>query len=183
MNKIRENAGVIVIIMLVAFVGTFLATSLFKSGPEERYDTAPSDYDPTPETAPAAAVFKEEGKLWFLSSKGDTITGITIEVADNEAETTQGLMYRTHMDSLQGMLFEFPTEEMKSFWMKNTVLPLDIIYADANGIIGSSQNYTTPYSETSLPSKKPAKYVVEVNAGFWDKYNLNEGDKIVFKKN
>ncbi|MES2627324.1 MAG: DUF192 domain-containing protein [Bacteroidota bacterium] len=179
MNSLRNNAGAIVIGLLVVFVGSFLVTSLFKDDPKGgEYEPATS---PAAPVAPEAPVFREEGKLWFVSAKGDTITSIAIEIADNEAETTQGLMYRTAMDTLQGMLFSFPNEEPRAFWMKNTPLPLDIIFADANGVIGSSQNYTTPYSEAALPSKKNAKYVVEVNAGFWDKFSLKEGDRIVFR--
>ncbi len=165
MNKIRNNAGIVVVFLLVAFVGTFLATSLFKGG---NNDSGP--------------VFKEEGKLWFLTSTGDTITSISIEVADNMDEITMGLMNRQAMDENQGMLFIFPDEKPRSFWMKNTILPLDIIFADTQGVIGSSQNYTTPYSEASLPSEKPAKHVVEVKAGFWDKFKLKTGDKIVFQE-
>ena len=74
-----------------------------------------------------------------------------------------------------------PIEKMQSFWMKNTFLPLDIIFIDGNGIIGSVQKNTEPFSMASLPSELPAKYVLEVKAGFWDKFGLEKGDKIVFK--
>lgn len=180
MNAIRGKAGLIVIGLLVVFIGTFLATSLMDNSAEREvvpaHDSAPS--------APVSAdpQFSQEGELWFLSAKGDTITKIAIEVADNEYETTQGLMYRKTMDMQQGMLFVFPDEDFRSFWMKNTILALDIIYVNANNEIGSCQMSAVPYSEESLPSKKPAKYVVEVNAGFWSKYQLKEGDKIVFKR-
>lgn len=185
MNKIRNNAGIFVVILLVLFVGTFLATSLFKSD-EDNYVPAPEEaiMPANTETVNSEGpAFTQEGKLWFISAKGDTITGIRMEVAETEGEITQGLMYRKTMAKDEGMLFTFPDEQPRSFWMKNTILPLDIIYADANGVIGSSQNYTTPFSEASLPSEKPSKYVVEVNAGFWDQHKLKAGDKVVFSRN
>lgn len=177
MNAIRKYAAYIVIGLLVIFVGGFLFTSVFKKNEGTSVPVTSSENNVSNEPP-----FTHEGQLWFLSDKGDTITQIAIEVADNEYETTRGLMFRKTMDMQQGMLFEFADEDFRSFWMKNTYLPLDIIYAAANGEIGSCQLSAVPYSEESLPSKKPAKYVVEVNAGFWVKYQLKEGYKVVFER-
>jgi len=181
MNTIRNKAGLIVIGLLLVFVGTFVVSSLFdKSGTPEPEPGESSNQ--VAEPVSNEPQFSKEGDLWFLTDKGDTITHIEMEVADNDYETTQGLMFRKSMDMQQGMLFIFPDEDFRSFWMKNTYLPLDIIYVNANNEIGSCQLSAVPYSEESLPSKKPARYVVEVNAGFWDKYQLKEGYKIVFVK-
>ena len=86
------------------------------------------------------------------------------------------------MDENQGMLFIFDDSSPRYFWMKNTYISLDIIYIDENFRIVSIQKTALPRSEESLPSEKPAKYVVEVNAGFTDKYKINKGDKISFLK-
>lgn len=179
MELIRRNGGLIVAILLVVFVGVFFAEYLFTGSNKGSTEETKS----TEETTSLEPQFLEEGQLWFLNAKGDTITQVAIEVADNEGETTQGLMFRKKMELQQAMLFVFPDEAPRSFWMKNTHISLDIIYVAADGSIVSSQNYATPYAETSLPSEKPAKYVVEVNAGFWDKYKLQKGDKVVFKRN
>lgn len=181
MNKIRNNAGLIIVVLLIVFIGTFLASSLFDGSSDEVNTDVPEETSmPSNEPVVSEPPFKQEGKLWFIKAAGDTICGIDIEVADDEAQTSQGLMYRKSMAENQGMLFIFDDEQPRSFWMKNTNIPLDIIYADGNGVIGSAQNYATPFSEQSLPSLKPAKYVVEVNAGFWDKYGVKEGDKFAF---
>jgi uncharacterized membrane protein (UPF0127 family) len=66
--------------------------------------------------------------------------------------------------------------------MKNTYISLDIIYIDDHKEIVSVQKYTTPLSEESLPSFKKAQYVLEVNAGFFDKYHISYGDKVAYQE-
>lgn len=128
--------------------------------------------------------FKKEGELEFISAdgKGREIKKIDIELALDDTERTQGLMYRKSMDDGKGMLFIFDREEIQSFWMKNTVLPLDIMYVNTDFKIVKIFKNTVPFSETSLPSERPAKYVVEVAGGFADRYKIKEGDKIKFDK-
>ncbi|GAA0559548.1 DUF192 domain-containing protein [Chitinophaga japonensis] len=127
--------------------------------------------------------FKKEGELYFISKTSqDTIRKINIELAESDDERAQGLMNRKSMTDDQGMLFIFSEAEEQSFWMKNTYISLDIIYVDENKEIVSIQKYATPLSEESLPSFKKAMYVVEVNAGFCDKYHIAYGDRIAFTK-
>jgi uncharacterized protein len=126
--------------------------------------------------------FKKEGVLYFLSKvNDDTLRQIDIEFADNDQERAQGLMDRKSMSDTQGMLFIFPDAAEQSFWMKNTYISLDIIYLGKDKEIVSVQKYTTPLSEESLPSFKKAQYVLEVNAGFCDKYHIAYGDKVTYK--
>lgn len=125
--------------------------------------------------------FKKEGYLSFLSAQGKVKSSIDTEIADSDDEYQMGLMYRTSLDEKQGMLFIFGTEEMHSFWMKNTYLPLDIIFVNAQKEIIKIHRNTVPFQEKpSYESGKPAMYVVEVNAGYCDKYDIIEGDKISF---
>lgn len=125
--------------------------------------------------------FKKEGELTFLDAKQETeIITIDIEIADNEQERMQGLMYRESMPDSAGMLFIFPYEQPRSFWMKNTKISLDILYVDSNGKIVSIHKNTTPFSEKTLPSFQAARYVVEVNAGFTEKHDIAFGDYIKF---
>jgi len=127
--------------------------------------------------------FKKEGELYFISKASqDTIRKIDIELAESDDERAQGLMNRKSMTDDQGMLFIFSEAEEQSFWMKNTYISLDIIYVDENKEIVSIQKYATPLSEESLPSFKKAMYVVEVNAGFCDKYHIAYGDRIAFTR-
>jgi uncharacterized membrane protein (UPF0127 family) len=124
--------------------------------------------------------FSKEGELELLNSMDSLITSIDIEIADDYIQTQKGLMYRRSMKEMQGMLFIFPEMEMRSFWMKNTYLPLDLIYLDDQKIIVHIHENAKPRSRASLPSLKPAKYVLEVNAGFSARHYLKPGDKISF---
>jgi uncharacterized protein len=124
----------------------------------------------------------KEGEVTFLNKDSkQQLAKIQVEVANNPTERTQGLMYRSEMDADKGMLFIFDKMDMQSFWMKNTILPLDILFIDDKGIINTIHRNTIPYSEASLPSKGKSQFVVEVNAGFCQKHNINEGDLIEYK--
>ena len=125
----------------------------------------------------------KEGELEFIKSDKKTeIKKIDIELAENDDERMQGMMYRKSMDDNKGMLFIFDREEPQSFWMKNTIIPLDIMYVNSKKEIVKIFKNTTPFSENSLPSEKPATFVVEVGGGFSDRYGIKEGDIINFKK-
>jgi len=80
------------------------------------------------------------------------------------------------------MLFVFPAEESLSFWMKDTPLPLDIIFLGADRTIVTIRENTVPFSETSVPSDRPAQYVVEVNAGFAARHRLAPGDRVFWQR-
>lgn len=127
--------------------------------------------------------FVKQGELEFI--KKDTknvISKIDIEIADNDEKSQQGLMYRKSMDENRGMLFVFEKAAPHSFWMKNTLISLDIIFLDENKKIIKIHKHTTPMSTKDLPSGGPTLYVVEVNAGYTDKYGIGEGDMINFTK-
>lgn len=126
--------------------------------------------------------FKKEGVLHLKKATSDSvIKTLDIEIADNEYETQTGLMYRNELQNNQGMLFIFPDLQMRSFYMKNTKIPLDIIYIDDSKSIVSFQKNAKPFDETSLPSLAPAKYVLEIYAGLSDQWQLEVGDKIQFE--
>lgn len=125
--------------------------------------------------------FNKEGELAFLDGQtGDTVITIAIEKAETAEEHAIGLMYRREMQEGQGMLFIGDREEEKGFWMKNTYIALDIIYVNAGMEIVSIGKYAKPRSTETVPSGAPAQYVVEVVAGFCDKYGIGQGDKISF---
>lgn len=126
--------------------------------------------------------FKKQGEVEFISGEtGKPIKTIDVEIADNNRKRSQGLMFRKSMEENQGMYFVFSISEPQSFWMKNTIISLDIMFVNENKEIVKIHKNTTPYSEKSLPSGKNAMYVVEVVAGFSDKFGIKEGDKISFK--
>ncbi|PHS08240.1 MAG: hypothetical protein COA88_07085 [Kordia sp.] len=134
------------------------------------------------EVIPTEIGFKYEGNLQLLDSINTVIKKIKIEIADNDFERQTGLMYRKQMDNNKGMLFIFDKSEIKSFYMKNTYIPLDIIYIDANNTIINIVKNAEPLNETSLFSDAPAKYVLEINAGLSDIWGIKKGYKINYSK-
>jgi uncharacterized protein len=127
-------------------------------------------------------VFRNDGQLTFLSGSKKLKT-ITMEIAKTEMARNQGLMYRKTMPDSCGMLFVFEQMQPLSFWMKNTIMPLDIIFIDDQFKIISIAKNTIPFSEKSIPASGDGLYVVEVNAGFTDKYDVTEGNTITFTIN
>jgi uncharacterized membrane protein (UPF0127 family) len=127
--------------------------------------------------------FKKQGELTFNSQNGDYLSTIDIEIADNDETRTLGLMYRPELGEKQGMLFIFPEERYQSFWMRNTFIPLDIIFVNKNREIVTIHKETMPFAEVSYPSDEPAIYVVEVKGGYTEKHGINEGDRIVWRRN
>jgi uncharacterized protein len=132
----------------------------------------------TEQSQSTAYMFKKQGELRFLTPKQDFIAGVDIELAQNESQQQLGLMYRDTLAENQGMLFVFDNEEARSFWMKNTILSLDMVFVNARNEIVTIHKYTTPYSEETYQSTKPAKYVIELNAGYTDKRKISVGDRI-----
>jgi uncharacterized protein len=123
--------------------------------------------------------FKKEGELNILKLDSTVVT-LDIEIADTEYDTQTGLMYRNTMKKNQGMLFVFDDVSQRFFYMKNTKIPLDIIYIDEQKKIVSFQKNAKPFDESSLPSNFPAKYVLEVNAGLVDAWSLSVGDTLEY---
>ncbi len=121
--------------------------------------------------------FREDGRLAFMRD-GDTLVTIAIEIAETDSARQRGLMERTHLPERSGMLFIFEREEMQGFWMANTPISLDIIFVNGDSQIVSIAKYTRPYSTETISSQYPARFVVEVPAGFADTYGILEGDRI-----
>jgi uncharacterized protein len=106
----------------------------------------------------------------------------TIEIAEDDASREHGLMDRAQMDEDHGMLFIFQDDAPRAFWMKNTKLPLDMIFADANRKIVSVTHGAEPCVTERCPaytSGAPARYVLELNAGQAAKLGLTSGDELI----
>lgn len=108
---------------------------------------------------------------------------LLLEVANTTEAREKGLMYRRSLPENRGMLFIFPEERERIFWMKNTYIPLDIIYLDSNltvvDVDRAEPEPDTPEEElTRYRSGSPAKYVIETNQGFSSKNNISEGARI-----
>jgi uncharacterized protein len=122
--------------------------------------------------------FRRDGTLEFLAQDDSVITTIAIEIAETEAARQQGLMYRRSMPDQSGMLFIFDKPDTLSFWMRNTLMPLDIMFVSADRQIVNIAHRTRPLSDDLVRAEGLAKYVVEVRAGFSERLGISPGARI-----
>ena len=161
-HKTKLSLQQIVIgVLALAVIGFFIVNNFITNEPKVEYYT-----------------FTKEGELTFTDSLGTLKAKIDLEIADNEYERQLGLMNRKEMKENEGMLFIFPRQDYQSFWMRNTLISLDIMFVNDQKEIVTIHKNTKILSETSYPSSAPSIYVVETLAGFADRHNIQVGDKI-----
>lgn len=124
--------------------------------------------------APDAPQFAS-GKMQILRD-GKTIKTLTVEIAKSEREMEYGLMFRREMAPNHGMIFIFPYPQRIRMWMKNTFLPLDMIFFDKNQKIVAIVTGAKPQDESIIDPGEDAKYVLEINAGLAKSWGLQKGD-------
>ena len=123
--------------------------------------------------APLAAC-SDEGKLVLHTATGNY--SFNVEVVDTDATRAQGLMYRQELADDAGMLFDFKQEQRVSFWMRNTFIPLDMIFVDAKGVVKNIHVNARPHDPTGIPSDGPVQYVLEIPGGRSVAIGLKPGD-------
>lgn len=111
----------------------------------------------------------------------DATHAFIVEVAESGAEQAQGLMFRTRLAPDKGMIFPFPEDRVASFWMKNTVIPLDIIFIRRDGTIESIAANTIPYSLAPVRSNEPIATVLEIAAGRAAELGIGPGDSVTWQ--
>lgn len=126
--------------------------------------------------AAGCQTYKSPGNLATVPMKLGSAE-YTVEIAATESTREHGLMQRDSMPDHWGMIFVFSDEEPRSFWMKNTRIPLDIVFIDAGGRVVSVHTMK-PYDLSNTDSNGPAKYAVELNAGQADKCGIKAGDGV-----
>jgi uncharacterized membrane protein (UPF0127 family) len=102
-----------------------------------------------------------------------------VEVADTEVERAAGLMFRQDFPQNRAMLFDFEETRAVSMWMKNTPLPLDMLFVDDTGLIAGVAENTTPHALEVISSPQPVAYVVELNAGQVAANRIKTGDRVL----
>ena len=162
----------LICILLVATLGLLVGTGCGGGGEAE----PPADPDEEP-----AIPFRRDGSLTFLRG-GEEVVSIDIEIAETDSARERGLMQRELLPDRSGMLFIFDREEPQGFWMGNTPLALDLIFVDADSQIVDVDKYNRPFDPSSIVSDAPARFVVEVPAGFADTYGISETDRIRWQR-
>lgn len=105
---------------------------------------------------------------------------VSVEIADSPDERRTGLMYRTDLEPDEGMLFLFEEEGDRTFWMKNTPTPLDMIFIGTDGRIVGIREDTEPYSERPVGVDRPSRAVLEVPTGFVARHDIEAGDRVTY---
>ncbi|RYH03039.1 DUF192 domain-containing protein [Salipiger sp. IMCC34102] len=100
----------------------------------------------------------------------------SVDVADTEAARAKGLMYVEEMGTFEGMLFVYDAPRPASFWMRNTLIPLDMIFAEADGTIANIHAEAIPLDETPIFGGEAIAYVLEVNGGLAERLGIAPGD-------
>ena len=135
--------------------------------------SACTHHNQTPQVNQLSDSIFKEGTLNFVRFDKSIKASIEIEIADTPETQMKGLMGRKNLDDNSGMLFVFEHLEPQKFWMKNTLVPLDIIFVGGDGFIVNIVESAPPLSNRRYSSKGPAKYVVEVRAGFAKRFQLD----------
>jgi len=104
----------------------------------------------------------------------------TVELATTPAQMEQGLMFRRSLAADAGMLFDYGTPSMASMWMKNTLIPLDMLFVDAKGQIVNIHERAVPGSLDTIAAAAPARAVIELNGGTASRLGIRPGDKVLF---
>jgi uncharacterized protein len=172
--KTRKIAAVALVLLLAGCGGEPAGSSNgSQEGAPQASESADTGSESTPTTPEAASGLST---LTIEASGGESVE-VRVEIADEPEEQVTGLMNRTALGEDRGMLFVFPSEEDRSFWMKDTLIPLSIAYMDSEGRIVDIQDMKAldddpPHYE----SAEPARYALEVNKGFFDERGVEVGD-------
>jgi uncharacterized protein len=108
----------------------------------------------------------------------DSVLRFRIEIADTAPERAQGLMNRDTMAQMAGMLFVYPEAQPVSFWMRNTLIPLDLLFFDETGTLERIHANAKPLDETPIPGGDAVRYVLEINGGLADAFGIEPGAEL-----
>lgn len=134
----------------------------------------PADTSQQPQNLPLhpLAIIKQDGQA----------VALRVQVADDAAKTTKGLMWRRQMPELHGMLFIFPRAAVQSFWMKDTLIPLDMLFIGDKGQIVHIHQNAAPRDLSGISSRFPVTQVLEINGGLAAKWGVQVGDHVTVAK-
>ncbi len=128
-------------------------------------------------TGPTRAQSLEITPLSIRTATGEH--AYRVELADSDVERETGLMFRTELARDAGMLFVYPQDQFIGLWMRNTLIPLDMVFIRADGTVSSVAKGAVPHDETPIVSKEPLRAVLELAAGEADRIGVKPGDRVL----
>jgi uncharacterized membrane protein (UPF0127 family) len=159
------------------FWGRLMLRSLLRAGALALGFFAGGCAQPETTVPPAVAAPASQYEELFVDTAGGPVR-FEVEIADTEAERSQGLMFRETMPGYRGMLFDFQQPRPVSFWMRNTVLSLDIIFIGVDGRILNIADHTAPMNDAPIPSDGVTRGVLEIGAGQAEAHGIHPGDRV-----
>ncbi len=129
--------------------------------------------------AGVSAVAGERNEVLVRTADGETVQRFDVEVADTPEQRRRGLMDHTELPRGEGMLFDFKEPQRVTFWMKDTEIPLDMLFINAQGRIVKIHRDAEPFSRDGIPSGRPVLAVLEVRSGTAARLNIQEGDRVL----
>jgi uncharacterized membrane protein (UPF0127 family) len=167
----KKFALILLVLLLVGCTGTRTDED---SGSQKHPQASTATSEETRETGSKSSGLP----IVSIDTSGGKKVRVRVEIADDNFERMRGLMYRTALGESRGMLFVFPKEELLSFWMKNTSIPLSIAYIDSDGRITDILDMK-PFDDKPphYVSSEPVQYALEVNQGFFDEHGVKVGNK------
>lgn len=126
----------------------------------------------------AQDIQQERDQVWIHTATNEALL-FNVEMAVTSSQKAQGLMNRTYLPPNAGMLFVFNDEDKRSFWMKDTLIPLDMLFLAKDGTIHHIHHMARPQSEAHITSERPSMAVLEINGGYSDALGIKEGDKVL----
>ena len=124
--------------------------------------------------APGAYAACSDDRVAVIGDFGKA--NFTVDVADDPAERNRGLMFVEEMPTLSGMLFVYDQPQRATFWMRNTLIPLDMLFADETGTITRIHQNAIPQDETTIEGGTAVQFVLEINGGLSERLGIAEGD-------
>jgi len=128
----------------------------------------------------ALAGCRDRGPVAVIRGPGAAVE-VSLEVAATPAERERGLMYRRSLAEGRGMLFVFDADGNQSFWMKNTLIPLDLLFIARDGTVVGIHANATPLSTANIAVGKPSRYVLEVPGGWAARHGVAAGAQVEFR--
>lgn len=128
----------------------------------------------------AVTACQAEPKVMITTKEGRTVS-FAVEIADTPSKREMGLQYRRDLAADRGMIFLFPAESQQSFWMKNTPLPLDMIFINGDRKIVGIVEQTVPFSLDPRSVSAPSQFVLEINGGLSKRHGIKAGDAVRFE--
>ena len=171
------RSGLALAVTLASFFVSFFV-SFGGCSKSPKHDDAPPIQASTADNRAQSAPEPNGPKVVLAGRKGDITVGV--EIADNDAKIERGLMYRRFMNPDDGMLFVMGEEKVQTFWMRNTLIPLDMIFITKDMVVAGVVAEAEPRTDTIRSVGKPSSYVLEVNGGWAAAHDIREGTTVRF---